>query len=394
MNGSINTGASTRKIYHENRLTNFLPYFLGRLELIEFQAVLLEIFEKRTAGQAPSEILEDYQSSHFQPSELEDQQDILEFNLLFLKTLSPRFKAVELSPLVPLGTNSVLTGISQNDVSSGSHGGEIISDAAVALALEAAKRRKELLAKNQKNPTRVDLCTSHRVFKVESSPPVFFRQHFRRFGMCTAGRNTDNNNETFLVEAAGRHIRAYLDFLRVLDKTGFSIGDIEVHFSDIRIFEKIIAHYRIEKDIMRDIQNRDFQFFFEDGYCDVMPIVEKMAHYVTGTFFDEIKESRDFLGKLDETLVAELRRDYPEVRFAFDLDRKTGIEYYSDFCFRVFGKNSAGTRLQFADGGVTDWTRKLLENREEVLMISTFDADVVQKWFRSGAVTEKANQDF
>ncbi len=97
--------------------------------------------------------------------------------------------------------------------------------------------------------------------------------------------------------------------------------------------------------------------------------------------FKRVKHSLDLLKKLQRELLEPLEREYPETRFGFDLERTAGIGYYTDFCFHVFGKNESHLRLQLADGGLTDWTRKLLQSKKEMLLATGFGADLVQKMF-------------
>jgi hypothetical protein len=57
-----------------------------------------------------------------------------------------------------------------------------------------------------------------------------------------------------------------------------------------------------------------------------------------------------------------------------DPERSSGRGYYIGLCFKVF-TTIAGQRFEVADGGLVDWTQKLLNNRKERLFISGIGID-------------------
>lgn len=57
-----------------------------------------------------------------------------------------------------------------------------------------------------------------------------------------------------------------------------------------------------------------------------------------------------------------------------DPERSSGRGYYIGLCFKVYA-TIAGRRFEVADGGLVDWTQKLLNNRKERLFISGIGID-------------------
>jgi len=53
-----------------------------------------------------------------------------------------------------------------------------------------------------------------------------------------------------------------------------------------------------------------------------------------------------------------------------DPGRTSGRGYYESVCFKLFATEDSGTELEFADGGPTTWTRALLSDAKERLVIS------------------------
>jgi hypothetical protein len=59
-----------------------------------------------------------------------------------------------------------------------------------------------------------------------------------------------------------------------------------------------------------------------------------------------------------------------------DRDRTTGRGYYRDVCFKVNALVDGAT-TEIGDGGLTDWTAKLLASRKERLLISGYGLDQI-----------------
>lgn len=95
---------------------------------------------------------------------------------------APGYEALDLAPVEPLGANSLLTTIDQNNILATVRGTEVVADPTVLLALEAAVRRRQ-------GVDVVRLCAAHRVVRQQAfEPPA--PQHFRLFALVTgAARN-------------------------------------------------------------------------------------------------------------------------------------------------------------------------------------------------------------
>ena len=94
------------------------------------------------AGARPAQILERYQSDRFvRPSSVAPEAlDAIIASAI--AALPHGFERLELSPVCPLGTSSVLGGISQDRVVATARGTEVVSDPTNVLALECAVRRR------------------------------------------------------------------------------------------------------------------------------------------------------------------------------------------------------------------------------------------------------------
>jgi hypothetical protein len=76
--------------------------------------------------------------------------------------------------------------------------------------------------------------------------------------------------------------------------------------------------------------------------------------------------ARPGLAPVGEAVWAALAGE-PAVTVVDDPDRAAGRGYYDGLCYKVFAVRG-DTRREIGDGGVVDWTRKLLGNRKERLV--------------------------
>ena len=73
---------------------------------------------------------------------------------------------------------------------------------------------------------------------------------------------------------------------------------------------------------------------------------------------------------LHEDLIRPLKDAWPEIYWGFDDDRRAGRGYYIDACFAVNALCRDGSHANLCDGGLTDWTARLLADHKERLLIS------------------------
>jgi len=126
-------------------------------------------------------LLEQYVRDRFVEPSFLDQRLTNKLDALAL-TAASSYEAMQLAPVAPLGTCSVVAPTSQDRTLSTSRGTEVVSDPTNVLALECARR----LQKEPEQPVR--LCTVHQVVRTQPVPdkPGHTR-HFRLFVLADAG---------------------------------------------------------------------------------------------------------------------------------------------------------------------------------------------------------------
>jgi hypothetical protein len=219
-----------------------------------------------------------------------------------LDAIAPQFAVVVTSPLVPLGTHSVVAGVHQNRVVTTTRGSEVAADPTNSLALEAALRRRRYLATHARSRTIVSLASVDRVVRAQRFEGPRSFAHFSLLGLVSAGRDTGSGS----FERAS--LRQHLDALAlVCERSGYD--RISIRLTDFG-----------------------------------------------GQHHDVIARLIDDLGGGNVTV-----DEWPE--------RTAARGYYAGLCFKL----SVGHRdadVEVADGGLVNWTRALLSNNKERLMIS------------------------
>jgi hypothetical protein len=280
-----------------------------RLSPTDLQSLLLEVYRRRAAKVTPAQLLEQYEQNRFvRPSEA-DPGAVAGFDRLAVAQLPAGYEQIELAPVAPLGTIGSLTGLSQDWAVSTIRNTEVVSDSTNVLALECASRRR----RNRHRVVR--LCASHRLLRTRIMPPGFF-QHFRLFGLCTAGR--DIGSLGFEAETLAEHVSFYL---RVLTETGLDVRRARVTLAE------------------------------PDG--------------------------QGMLAPLQEGVFEPISRRFPGVVFELDPDPRSGRGYYVGVRFQIYATGRDGDEAHVADGGFTTWTQALLSDRKERLLTSAIGSERV-----------------
>jgi hypothetical protein len=190
-----------------------------RLSPSELWSLLMQVMTAR-ARRDPARILDQWRHDGFTRPAAVDQRLIVELDRRLLAAV-PRFEAIELSPLAPLGSCSAVALTSQQRVVSALRGCEVVSDPTNVLALECARRLRE-------DPRRtVRLATVHRCVRAQPFPRrPGFAAHFRIFCLATAGLKGANHDA--MVDALVDHIQSHRQALQAMRDAGMTCADLSV----------------------------------------------------------------------------------------------------------------------------------------------------------------------
>jgi hypothetical protein len=293
------------RIVRQAGVPELVEILADRMAPTDLQTLLLDVYRRRTARLSAADLLAGYGANRFARPATLDPAALAGFEQWVWSLLPSGYQGVELSPLCPAGTSSVVATVDQNKVISTARNTEVVSDSTNVLALECAVRRRSLL---RRRPTRfqpVRLAASQRQVRAQAFGGPREWSHFRIVGLVAAGR----------------------------DKGAFAF-EADAFRNQIGYFIALLGAVRREWQI--DVAMTD------------------------------LADHTDTLG---HTVLAPLQARFPQAAFRMDPDRVSGRGYYVDACYKLFGVDESGTSVELADGGCTTWTRQLLSDQKERLVI-------------------------
>ncbi len=182
----------------------------------ELQSLLLEVMHARALSRRAKDLVAQYGRDPFCVPAPVDLRAMLTIDSHLLAA-AERFEAVELSPVAPMGTCSVVGPTHQNRVLSALRATEVVSDPTNVLALECALRLRA------RPEVDLHLATSHRVVRAQPVPKQpGFAQHFRLFVLGSAG--IERKDHAFTIETVALHVRTILAGLTRLEQQGYALG--------------------------------------------------------------------------------------------------------------------------------------------------------------------------
>jgi hypothetical protein len=312
-----------------------VPDLLERLSGVsssDLQALLLELARIRAARRKPTELMAQYERDRTVQAGGTNGRALGRLVVAAFDAV-PDYDAVELAPVEPVGLNSVLAGIDQNNVLATVRATEVVADPTVALALQAAWRRRQ-------GVDVVRMCAAHRVLRQQAfDPPAL--QHFHIFAFVTAARSqSDHRSE---VDAMAEHVRAHLAITAAARELGAAIEQTVVRISDTAVHAATRAGVAVKADVSspRDAIPPDLARRLGRRMRRLEAAIETLIPIVAG--FDS--------------------------RLLVDLTRTDGIRYYDGLQLRI-DATWKGEEHEVADGGSVDWAARLLSDRRERLFTS------------------------
>lgn len=370
-----------QSIIKELGVPNLLE-ILSTTPMRRLQPILVYVFRKRAESRKPGDLLKEYErKQEFLGISSMTQVELYNFALACHEATQSAFKNIQASPIAPLGLNTALSMVSQNNTLSTIRGSEVVSDLTTQLALECSRRRKRYLAR--KDSSAVHISTVGRVLRLQPfDKSKGYMQHFNLFALCSGGPNVPSSGG-FAVPSLRKHIAALLNVISVLHREGYKSSDITVKVSDMRFLDQLIDAIKLPReDILQNSLNDNFDLFSE--YQIQFPKeVETADDLMPSMFKDNGLDDRvRYFAHIEQGIIEPLRSTDQDVRFCFDFNRKSGLGYYPHLCFHIFAKNQKGDVVQIADGGAVDWAAKLLGNKREAMVTSGIGAELMQKLFK------------
>jgi hypothetical protein len=305
----------SKRIEQEIGIPDLATILAERLGAADLNSLLLDVYRRRAERRSAASLLSDFKENRFVHLGQNDPRMLLEWDRTAFSLLPEGFVPVELSPLCPLGTNSVVATVSQNKSVVTTRSLEVVSDATNVLALECAVRRRALCTAASGSTEAVRLAASHRVMRPQFYANPHLLPHFRLFSLCSAGR--DKGAHYFSNAALAEHV-------------GFHLQALTAFLGESAVFRVAVT------DLVSEIPS--------EGWMSMV--------------------------------LAPLREQFNNFEFCFDQSRTAGRGYYDTVCFKIH-EISSEQPVELADGGSVDWSRKLLSNARERLFISGIGSERV-----------------
>ncbi len=354
------------RIVAETGVPGFADILARDLSGSDLQSLLLHVFEQRAGGLRENDLIRASERALLAPSRVSARR-LNQFDQVAF-AVAGAFEAVDLSPVAPLGLNHVLGGIDQNNVLSTIRNAEVLGDPTPVLALECARRRKDVKVRSG---NAIRLCASARVIRLQPFDFPGYTPHFRLFALVTAGR--DRGSDSFEIEHLREHIRFYLKLCRALNGCGFSLQSPLVEISDAGVVQDLLSSAGVDPEgvraVIRAHKPGESEPFLAERGIKLPDAVEDPAKELAGV------DAHHRLARVKMHIFDALAPEFPEARFRFNLARLEGIGYYRGLCLRISPLAPDGNRYPVVDGGFTDWTARLLQDRKERLLATGIGSD-------------------
>jgi hypothetical protein len=210
--------------------------------------------------------------------------------------------------------------------------------------------------------------------------------------LVSAGR--DSGSHSFEIQHLGEHIRFYLRLFRVLNTAGFSLTNPLVELSDLTITETLLDAAGVSRDQAREMvrahrPGSSTRFLAERGVTLPTDIVDPAVELENLVERHPLRRQISRLITLKRKLFDQLQTQHPEAQFRFA--RLESFAYYTGLCLRISSTAPDGVRYGIVDGGLTDWTARLLQNNKERLLTSGIGSEFACKRYRGASPFDQSN---
>ncbi|GAB3910130.1 hypothetical protein GCM10028803_49320 [Larkinella knui] len=302
------------KILQRINRPELLPILSEELTPSELNSLLLEVFRRQTGRLSPAELLQQYQKNRFvKPADTDFMAlHALETRLLqIFETF--RFKAVELSPVAPLGCCSVVATADQQKILSALRGTEVLADATNALALHVADLKK---SGQWKPVSATDQLRFSAIQRHVRTPKVAIPGHTQHFKIgCLVSSGRDTGSFEFERESMAEHLAVMTALLRDA----------------------------LQVDALR------FKFIRRSGNAD-------------GRLLEQVKNH-----------ILQLRND---LVIETETTPSRENQYYKGLQYKIL-ITVRGQEYEIGDGGFVDWTQQLLQNKKERFLITGLGVEML-----------------
>lgn len=361
------------RICRDAGIPDLADVLADRLTASDLQSLLLEVLRRRGGARGAAELLAQRRRDPTVAAAEVDARRLHGVERIALEAAAG-FEPVALAPVAPLGLNAVLGRIDQNNVLATARGSEVLADPTTAMALEAALRRRAA-------PQTVALCSVDRVLRLQPFPEGY-TQHFGIFSLLTAGRARADHG--FELDALREQLAVHLRLLSRLGEDGFDLASVTVSVSDSDLLRAIADARGVNLDGVRaraKSSEEESEAILASEGIEVPRFAAEppAASGATGAGV------RRRLELVDAVVFRPLREQFPDASFGFRVGRLRAVGYYDGLLLEITVATRNGATFSIADGGTTNWTRELLSNRKERLLVSAIGLEMLARFMAPDA---------
>lgn len=347
-----------------------------------FQSILIELAQKVVEGESVNNLVQYYKENRFTKPCTLPQRKIIKLEELMYQNIPKSYVDIELSPLAPLGVNSILTGISQRTVLSTVRNIEVLADPTTALCLECLSRLRTNKTNHQSQAGKIvnlstsARCTRSQLFSKDSG----FIPHFKVFALASGCNGKNETVDNKITE----HLGFFLSFFDAINNNDkYFAKNVCVGISNINIMEKLISVMNLDRrELGRHSQDDSFDVFkvHNINLPTTVTSLDQIDRSVTKKLGLErhIRDMEKLAVQMDS-----IKQKYPSVNIVYDLARIAGIGYYNGICIKVTADNALGQKFPLVDGGYSNWLAKLTTNKKASFCSSGFGLELFGNLFKA-----------
>lgn len=209
-----------KRILDQLEKPGLLDELTQNIALSDLNTLLLELIRNKTNELSAEQLLNNFARNRFvKPSDLNPialkQMEIDMLNI----AQSSSYQAVQLSPVAPLGSCSVVGTVDQNKVLSALRSTEVVADATNALALHTCDLLKNGAIMNVEDSIR--FSTTHRHVRAQKFSHPGSLTHFTLFCMTASGKDT--GSYSFEKKTLFEHLHVFQNIFKSLFQTNMTV---------------------------------------------------------------------------------------------------------------------------------------------------------------------------
>ncbi len=366
---------------------------LAQLPTQTLISLLLDVYENRSINTDAQAILWQYELSRFPKASTSNIRWLHNIENTILKHM-PERDFIRLSPVFPFWLAHYLNNVSQKRALTTIRGYDITSDGSMGLALEASVMRKK--EKNNETIKLASFLTCLRTQSFHWANDAYHKPkaHFQVMANCYAWRSQPGY--WFEKKHTYDLLNKYLTILKHLKNDGqINFTSLDVTISDLDILPYLFKEKEwlttLEEWANQAHQFRKYQLDYrtKHGFAQEPQLDEYLG--LTGKLkwkdIAELSEilqqnnidfNMEYIGKILNHLqsLEEVYKDL-NLNISIDLGRMWWVGHYKGLAFSWFLKNERGDVCDVFDGGIVDWSARLLSDKKEKMIVGGMGTDLL-----------------